>query len=275
MLVFLDAEFVGFVGDDFLEAVIAEVFLEVGDGVEGGLGLEVAGEAGAGVEAGFVVVVEEVDVGSLDGHGGEEEEGADVPPRLLFVGDALPFGEGAGCFLGLGGAVVSEFGDPDRLTGHLLIAPVAEALNVGEVFLELGVFGEAAFPGGPADELGVGVDGEDVDEVVHAVEAGDALFVITAGSGGEVAGGDFEGGVGGAKSGGHGAEDAVVVGVAPLAGFVADLDGLDEFAVAGGAEFLGEVGAVGAGVFFEVVPVFERDGFEHEAGVGGPAFLSP
>ena len=55
----LDPELAGLVGDDLLEAAVAENALQVGEGVEGRFRLEMAGDSGAGMEAGLVLVIEE------------------------------------------------------------------------------------------------------------------------------------------------------------------------------------------------------------------------
>ena len=180
----MDAEVAGLVSDDFLEAAVAEDALQVGEGVEGWLRLEMAGETGAGVEAGLVVVIEKVNVGALDGQRGEDKQGADEPLGLLLVGDALPFREIAGGGIGLGGGVVTELGDPDGFARHVGVPPFAERFDILQVARQLRVLRKTPPPGGPGFELGVTVDGEDVEELGKFCHAVHGFFIIPALTGG-------------------------------------------------------------------------------------------
>lgn len=257
MLVLVDKKFAGLGSDRFFEAIVAEDFLEMGHGVERGFRFEVAGESGAGVERGLVAVVEEIDVGPLDGHGGEEKEGADDPLGLLGIGDSFPFGESSGFLVGFGGTVVSKFGDPNWSVLYVLVPPGDEVFDVFQVAGQGGVFGKAALPGRPAGELGINVDGEDIDKVVEPLQAGHTLLVVAAFSGGEVAGADYELRIAGPQSGGHGAENSGVVGVGPLSGFVSDFDRLDELAVSRGAELAGKILAVSSRILLKIIPLVD------------------
>ena len=118
-------------------------------------------------------------------------------------------------------------------------------------------------------------------DVQHIEEGGgihhalDAFFVAAAPARREIAGGDFYSGIAGPDSRGQGAEQAGVIGVAPLARFIADLHGVHKLALAGGAEFAGEDPPVSPRVRLETRPVRERDGFKHERHVDVPSGGAP
>ena len=73
----------------------------------------------------------------------------------------------------------------------------------------------------------------------------------------------------------HGAEKAGVIPVAPFAGLIANLDGIDQPARAGGTELAGEGPTISARIPIEVAPVRAADGLEHEAGIDVPALFPP
>ena len=155
------------------------------------------------------------------------------------------------------------------------VAPLAEFFHILQVVRQLRVLGETPPPGGPAFELGVGVDVQDIEELGKGGHAFHGLFVIAALAGGEIAGGDPELWVARADACGHGLEDAGVVGIAPFSRFVADLHGLHQLAFSRWPELAGKCLAVSAGIRIEILPGLALDRLEHEAGVDGPFLLTP
>ena len=152
--------------DNSFEREIAQGPLKVGNGVEGWFWAEMAGQARGAVQLRCILIVEEIQIRTLNWECCEQEPRTDGPLGLLFLGDTNPLLEFGIRVRRSGGGVVSEFSEPDLFVGNVPIAPFAKTMNVWQILFELRIFRVAAAPRRPALQLRVAVHVQDVIETI-------------------------------------------------------------------------------------------------------------
>src|SRR5258705_2254717 len=126
MRVFLNANLSRSVRDNATEAIIAERALKMSQCVKRWLRLKMTSDARTRMQRRFVLVVEEVNIGAIDGHRGKHKQRADEPLRLLLVRNPDPFSGVAGWLRRLSTTVIAKFSEPNLLPSSLGIAATDE-----------------------------------------------------------------------------------------------------------------------------------------------------
>src|ERR1700682_3924324 len=109
------------------------------------------------MELRLILVVEKVDVGSIDRKSREYQHGTHEVLRLLQIADAFPSRE-LGFRIGLlCRGVVSELGDPDLLAWGVIVTPAGEIGYITQI-PDRRILGIGSPPGGIRLSLRVAVD---------------------------------------------------------------------------------------------------------------------